>query len=328
MACAERPASTHQSRWRGPGHLDSNAPIADRLLGHGPVAPADPREPSPSCLTRPRRVGVTRWCMGNGCAIVRFVALTFAISWLAWSPIVAFGWSTIDDPQAAILFMLGGFGPSLAGWWMLRRAARSDTQRRLIDPRPIPGRLWLVALLGYPLVFAVSAALVVVAGCAWPAFDGAGTWVSGPVALVGGLVIVLQLGPLSEEVGWRGFAQDRFGATRRSAQPHRLGRRPPHRDARPLTHGTRGGVRGDVLRRRLHLGPYARMLRPVRRPDVEGHASHQQVERQAHLLPDDRRLHGVLEARLGQRRELLEEGCVRLREVEARLALHPPPQLG
>lgn len=149
--------------------------------------------------------------MGNGSDIVRFVALTFAISWLAWSPIVAFGWSTIDDPRGAILFMIGGFGPSLAGWWMLRRAGRRDTRRRLIDPRPIPGRLWLVALLGYPLVFAASAALVVVAGGAWPTFDGAGAWVSGPVALVGGLVIVLLLGPLSEEVGWRGFAQDRFG---------------------------------------------------------------------------------------------------------------------
>ncbi len=151
--------------------------------------------------------------MGSGSDIYRFVAFTFATSWLAWAPIVAFGWSTIEDPQGAILFMIGGFGPSLAGWWMLRRAGRTDTLRRLIDPRPISGRIALVALLGYPLVFAASAALVVLAGGAWPSFEGAASWLLGPPALAGGLLTVLLLGPLSEEVGWRGFAQDRLGST-------------------------------------------------------------------------------------------------------------------
>lgn len=145
--------------------------------------------------------------------VARFVALAFTFSWLAWAPIVAFGWSTVADPQGAILFLVGGFGPTVTGWWMLRRSGRRDTLRRLIDPRPIAGRIWLVALLGYPLVFALSSALTVVAGGAWPSFEGAAGWVSGPGALAGGLLLVALLGPISEEVGWRGFAQDRLGAT-------------------------------------------------------------------------------------------------------------------
>ena len=64
-----------------------------------------------------------------------------------------------------------------------------------------------MALLGYTLVFGLSAALTVVAGGAWPSFEGA-AWPTGPGALVGGLAVVMLLGPLSEEVGWRGFAQD------------------------------------------------------------------------------------------------------------------------
>lgn len=150
--------------------------------------------------------------MGPGRGVIQFVVLTFAISWLAWAPIVAFGWSTVEDPAGAILFMLGGFGPSLAGWWMLRRAGRRDTLRRLVDPRPIGGPLWWLALLGYPAVFALSVVLAVAAGGALPAFAGAAAWSNGLGALLGGLVVVLLLGPLSEEVGWRGFAQDALDA--------------------------------------------------------------------------------------------------------------------
>ncbi len=140
--------------------------------------------------------------------VVRFVVATFAISWLAWTPVIAFGLHHADDPRGATLFLLGGFGPTIAGWWMLRRAGRRDTLRRLLDPRPIHGRWWAVILLGYPVVFALSSALNVAMGGAWPSFQGGAALLAGPAALFGGLAIVALLGPVAEEVGWRGYALD------------------------------------------------------------------------------------------------------------------------
>lgn len=150
--------------------------------------------------------------------VVRFVAFTFTISWLAWVPVIALGLHHADDPLGAVLFMLGGFGPTIAGWWMLRRAGRHDTLRRLVDPRPIAGRWWAVILLGYPTVFALSTVVNVAMGGAWPSFQGGVAYLAGPVALIGGVAIVALLGPLAEEVGWRGYALDplvaRLGALR------------------------------------------------------------------------------------------------------------------
>lgn len=140
--------------------------------------------------------------------VARFALATFAISWLAWTPVVALGLHHADDPLGATLFLLGGFGPTIAGWWMLRRAGRRDTLHRLVDPRPIAARWWGVILLGYPVAFALSSALHVAMGGAWPSFQGGGAYLAGPAALVGGIAIVALLGPISEEVGWRGYALD------------------------------------------------------------------------------------------------------------------------
>lgn len=140
--------------------------------------------------------------------LVRFALATFALSWLAWTPVIVFRLHHAEDPLGALLFLVGGFGPSVAGWWMLRRGGRRDTLRRLVDPRPIRPRWWAVILVGYPVVFALSSALHVALGGTWPSFQGGAAYLAGPLALIGGLAIVALLGPISEEIGWRGYALD------------------------------------------------------------------------------------------------------------------------
>ncbi len=112
-------------------------------------------------------------------------------------------------------FMLvGAFGPSLIGLWLTGRlggpAARRDMWKRVVDVRRIPGRWWLVVLLLFPAMAAMAAALNRAVGGTAPSPDVA--TLTNPAALLLFIVMMLLGGPLAEELGWRGFAQDRVEA--------------------------------------------------------------------------------------------------------------------
>jgi membrane protease YdiL (CAAX protease family) len=143
-----------------------------------------------------------------------FLFLTFAASWICWAIVIAAGWHATADPRGAVLYLLGGFGPTVVGWWHLRAAGARDTLPRLVDPRRAGAATWLLALATYPVLFLLASAVHVTLGGAWPTWQGAQTLVQGPAAFAGGLAIVLLLGPVSEEVGWRGYALERFEARR------------------------------------------------------------------------------------------------------------------
>lgn len=134
-----------------------------------------------------------------------FAALAFGLSWLAWGSALALG-GDIADPTVFTLYAIGGCGPSLAAvvlWFSGRRSPRAMRWGSV--------RRWLPAAVGLGAAPAVVAALVtpMLGG---PAVDLAqGT---AEIAAAGGpllfLAVSLFAGPLSEELGWRGYAQPRL----------------------------------------------------------------------------------------------------------------------
>lgn len=140
-----------------------------------------------------------------------FFAATFALSWGCWAPVAWAGWHTQDHPWGAALFLLGGFGPSVVGavFLLAQGVTVGELVGRLVDPRRLSATASVVALGFYPVAFAAAALGVAALGGGWPGFDVAGAWwASGTVGLLGALGFVLVLGPLSEEIGWRGYAVD------------------------------------------------------------------------------------------------------------------------
>ena len=81
-----------------------------------------------------------------------------------------------------------------------------------MDPRRASRGTWLLALVTYPALFLLAAAIHVLLGGASPTWQGAQSLVQGPGAFLSGLTIVLLLGPVSAEVGWRGYALDLLDA--------------------------------------------------------------------------------------------------------------------
>lgn len=142
--------------------------------------------------------------------VIAFVALAYAISWGLW--LVSYLLGGDESALGMVVFVLGGFGPALAAFAVLR--ATDGSVRAWVSSIlrwRVPVRCWLYAL-GLPAVVMGSANLVLVAlgeQVDWSLFGDrilpyAGTF----------LLTLFFLGA-QEEPGWRGFAlprlQERFG---------------------------------------------------------------------------------------------------------------------
>lgn len=142
-----------------------------------------------------------------------FLAVTFATAWAAWGVAIALGQPAMSFPTV-IPYLVGAFGPMFGAIAVrLRRAARR---------RPAPAhavRFPLTGLLWTPVLLVVAAGTVV--GGALLAQQLGGPPVSLPAALTlletsGGPIafaaVMLVVGPLSEEFGWRGTMHPRLRA--------------------------------------------------------------------------------------------------------------------
>ncbi len=138
--------------------------------------------------------------------LVSFYVLTFAISWLVWSPLVI---RRATSPSAVLVIMAGAFGPLLAAWLVtaivsgregVRAWARAIVRVRV-------GVLPYVFALGLPLLLAAAAsALYRLLGGETPA-----GWALPPAyAYIPSFLMVLLVGGGQEEPGWRGFALPRL----------------------------------------------------------------------------------------------------------------------
>ena len=140
-----------------------------------------------------------------------FFALTYGLSWILWIPAALFG-QDFTSSAWGIPYILGGFGPSVAGVIMVYRTrdeeGRRDFWRRVVDFKRISAGWYLFILLIFPAVFGVSFLLTTLLGKPLPAFETLTQIAANPLTLIGMMILGIITGPLSEELGWRGFALD------------------------------------------------------------------------------------------------------------------------
>ena len=144
--------------------------------------------------------------------ITAFFLLTFIISWLSWGAVaLLFGKVEIASYP---LFILGTFGPSIAGFGLTGllegRAGMGRLLRRMFQWRA--GITWYVAaMFTIPAIMIAALAISVLLGNSPGTTPFLQWWL--PLALPFVLVIgVLTGGPLEEEPGWRGYALPRLQA--------------------------------------------------------------------------------------------------------------------
>src|SRR6266508_70938 len=144
---------------------------------------------------------------------IRFILFTFVFSWLFWSVAIFNGQPRTTFPNI-IFFILGGSGPTLIALTIVLRSfnteARRDFWLRVIDPRRLRAAWWLLSLLAIPLVIVLGIALDVLLGGALPAMPNLKLLAADPVSIPIFVLMMLIGGPVSEELGWRGFALESF----------------------------------------------------------------------------------------------------------------------
>jgi len=148
-----------------------------------------------------------------------FFALAYALSWLFWVPAALFG-RAYTASLWVIPYMLGGFGPSVAGIILIYRnrdrEGRRAFWRRVVDARRISAQWYVFMLLVFPVTLAGAVLLSRAAGGSTPELATLSQIAANPALIVGLMVTNMLGGPLSEELGWRGVGLDRL-----------LGRWPP-----------------------------------------------------------------------------------------------------
>jgi membrane protease YdiL (CAAX protease family) len=159
--------------------------------------------------------GSARSRTGGARDVWGYLLFSHGWTWAFWGVNVVGRLDAFGFPGVAFT-VLGGAGPLLGGvgmtWATYGRAGLTDLWRRLVEVRR-PGLRWLaVAALLPPAFLLATAAVALLFGLSTDPVDAAELTglLSDPAALLPYAGFVLLLGPLPEEIGWRGYLLDRF----------------------------------------------------------------------------------------------------------------------
>jgi uncharacterized protein len=144
-------------------------------------------------------------------ASVKFLALTYTMTWTGWGLATAMSGGTAPTPALAglrsVLFYIGVFAPSLVALALTARAEGTTGVRTLLQ-RILQWRVgwrWYVFAVGYMAAVKLSVALVHrVATGEWPRFGQT------PVFIMVIAIVISTWIQAGEEIGWRGYALPRL----------------------------------------------------------------------------------------------------------------------
>ena len=138
-----------------------------------------------------------------------FFILAFGWSIVFWTLTVALG--GINQMPGSILQYVGGAGPLVAALitthYFETPAIRRDFWRRTFNPQRIPWRWLIVALFLHPAIISIAIAVDLAMG---GELQIQAINLNSFGAIISLVFSVFVLGPLPEEMGWRGVGYDRL----------------------------------------------------------------------------------------------------------------------
>jgi uncharacterized protein len=145
--------------------------------------------------------------MKNTRHLNKFFILTFLFSYLVWAGLI---FLELPDSWFLPLLILGAFGPSLTAMglvhWYGDKKECKDFWNRVIDPRRIGLKWFLVILLLFPAILLTGYFIYALVGGNIPSLASFFAGMETPETFIMLMLIMVFAGPVSEELGWRGYA--------------------------------------------------------------------------------------------------------------------------
>ena len=142
-----------------------------------------------------------------------YVLATFAWTWSFWGVGIMRGLG-MESAEGGIIGLIGVTGPLITGigftYLTKDKAGRSDYWKRIIDFKRIPAKWYLVIFLFVPTLNILAAMIDIIVGgngATWG--EAAQNVLSDPLSIIPS-ILFSSLIPFIEELGWRGYALDRF----------------------------------------------------------------------------------------------------------------------
>lgn len=145
-------------------------------------------------------------------SLALFLGITFIITWSLWGGIVLSG-ENATAPPWGLLLLLGGYGPTAAGFILTRREKGKTGAKHLWSSTfhfRFGAKWYLLVFLLVPVLYACAMLLESLIGGKDPDFSSAQQLLANPVSILPLAFITLISGPLAEEYGWRGYLHDRL----------------------------------------------------------------------------------------------------------------------
>lgn len=137
-----------------------------------------------------------------------FTALTLGFSWACWFFVALSGVDINTSLEAGVVTTLGGFGPLIVGIFMVHRSGDAEYireyRRRVFDFRRIKTVWYASILFLYPVTVVLTFLLLRTAVDVSPLRE----MLLNPGTFGTTIIFVFLFGPLSEELGWRGYVLD------------------------------------------------------------------------------------------------------------------------
>ena len=148
-----------------------------------------------------------------------FYSLALAISWSFWIPVAVSHQALVPFWPSTLFLVAGAFGPSISAIELTAKDGRMTAVRGLFGGLlkwRVGVRWYLLALLS-PAVLCLSAVVLnVLLGGSAPRLYSPVPWYLLPAYF---LLVLLFVGPMTEEIRWRRYALPRLQARRSACRP-------------------------------------------------------------------------------------------------------------
>lgn len=136
--------------------------------------------------------------------MLAYTLFSFGISWLLWGLVALTGLDINQNLTVGLAYVLGGFGPAIAGMILVHRhsTSSSDFWPRLLQAKRIRPRWWCVILLLYPTALMLAYLIVALTSLGTVDLAPLDSFVGhSPAFILLTVLFIAILGPISEEPG-------------------------------------------------------------------------------------------------------------------------------